>query len=70
MFAFRLRITDNLTRLPAFNGWFDAGLTLPAPAIPCFKGLAIRCYRQLLSRANASGDEKFQLLNIRQRTMF
>jgi hypothetical protein len=70
VFAFHSRITDNLTRLPAFNGPFGSELALPISTIACFRGAGICCYGQLLSKANASADEKFQLLNIRQRSMF
>jgi len=65
VFAFRSRITDNLTRLPAFEDRFGLEFTLSASTIDCFRGVAIGCYGQLLSKANASADEKFQLLNIR-----
>ena len=65
MFAFRSRITDNLTSLPAFDGRFGSEFTLPASPSIVSGALAIGCYGQLLSKANASADEKFQLLIIR-----
>lgn len=69
MFACGSRITDNLTRLPAFNGRFVPEFGLPVSTIASFGALAIGGYGQLLSKANASACEKFQLLNIRPRLM-
>jgi len=42
VFAFHSRITDNLMRLPAFDGQFGSEFTLPVSAIACFRGACNR----------------------------
>jgi hypothetical protein len=62
VFAFDSRITDNLTRLPAIVRRLGV---LRANHTACHQAIAVRFGNgQLLSRANASGEEKFQLLSI------